>query len=266
MPCSSSTLTLTSILAQDMLSDDEILGRVRLSLGELLVRAPEVRPGKHDFSAWLPLGKAPGLKSAQGEIEVRVLLLLPTFEKPPDPDSFDDKGRRKVPPLADIEARVRLKPFQCEFCGRRFKRSFTLSLHYDLHASENPRAVQRAEEEKQRAGAVDVNFEAMHFKGGSDPFNDAKCGRLNLILRALGQGRYDIEIRERRTQKNMLHVASQWGERNVVLALCRRGANVDAQDKHGNTALSMAAHYGHAEIVELRRACRRSPGIGSPLS
>ena len=48
----------------------------------------------------------------------------------------------------------------------------------------------------------------------------------------------------------MLCVAAQYGETDVVVALCRRGADTNAQDKNGNTPLSMAAHYGHESIVE----------------
>lgn len=40
------------------------------------------------------------------------------------------------------------------------------------------------------------------------------------------------------------------GDLPVVLELLRAGADVDARDRHGQTALMVAAHRGHREVVE----------------
>jgi uncharacterized protein len=41
------------------------------------------------------------------------------------------------------------------------------------------------------------------------------------------------------------------GDLDAVRALVRSGADVDARDRHGQTALMLAAHRGHRSIVEL---------------
>jgi hypothetical protein len=40
------------------------------------------------------------------------------------------------------------------------------------------------------------------------------------------------------------------GDVRVVLDLLGRGADVDARDRHGQTALMLAAHAGHREVAE----------------
>jgi uncharacterized protein len=40
------------------------------------------------------------------------------------------------------------------------------------------------------------------------------------------------------------------GDPAAVRALLDRGADVDARDRHGQTALMLAAHAGHREVVE----------------
>ena len=40
------------------------------------------------------------------------------------------------------------------------------------------------------------------------------------------------------------------GDLPFVLDLLRRGADVDARDRHGQTALMLAAHAGHREVAE----------------
>ncbi len=46
-------------------------------------------------------------------------------------------------------------------------------------------------------------------------------------------------------------IAIKCGEVQVVLDLLERGAEVNARDRYGQTALMLAAHAGHREIVEI---------------
>jgi ankyrin repeat protein len=48
------------------------------------------------------------------------------------------------------------------------------------------------------------------------------------------------------------------GEVQRVLDLLERGINVDSRDRHGQTALMLAAHAGNRELVELLIAHRAS--------
>jgi uncharacterized protein len=53
-------------------------------------------------------------------------------------------------------------------------------------------------------------------------------------------------------------------KRGDVLSVCdqlARGADVDARDQHGQTALMLAAHAGHREIVELLIAHRANLNV-----
>jgi ankyrin repeat protein len=40
------------------------------------------------------------------------------------------------------------------------------------------------------------------------------------------------------------------GDVQIVRDLLRRGTDVDARDRYGQTALMLAAHAGHREVVE----------------
>ena len=48
-----------------------------------------------------------------------------------------------------------------------------------------------------------------------------------------------------------LMLAARYGHKEIAQALLDKGANPDAQDKGGYTALMLAAHKGHKEIAGL---------------
>jgi len=51
------------------------------------------------------------------------------------------------------------------------------------------------------------------------------------------------------------------GDVQIVLALLGQGADVDARDRYGNTALMLAAHAGQREVVETLIAHRADLNI-----
>jgi uncharacterized protein len=55
--------------------------------------------------------------------------------------------------------------------------------------------------------------------------------------------------------------ASKRGDRQIILALLEQGADVDARDRHGQTALMRAAHAGHREVVEILVSSRADLNI-----
>ena len=48
-----------------------------------------------------------------------------------------------------------------------------------------------------------------------------------------------------------LHLAARRGEQEVLRHLLDYGADIDAQDVHGDTALSWARLAGHQKVVDL---------------
>ncbi|WP_054773798.1 ankyrin repeat domain-containing protein [Methylogaea oryzae] len=44
--------------------------------------------------------------------------------------------------------------------------------------------------------------------------------------------------------------AAKQGDAQTILDLLRQGADVDARDHYGQTALMLAAHAGHGSVVE----------------
>ena len=55
------------------------------------------------------------------------------------------------------------------------------------------------------------------------------------------------------------------GDVLIVLDLLRLGTDVDARDRHGQTALMLAAHAGHREVVETLIAHRANLNITAKL-
>ena len=49
----------------------------------------------------------------------------------------------------------------------------------------------------------------------------------------------------------LLHVAACFGHKDVVLALCELGSDVDCQDSAGNSPLAKAVEYGHRECCAI---------------
>ena len=51
--------------------------------------------------------------------------------------------------------------------------------------------------------------------------------------------------------KSLLMYASQFGHEESVRALIEKGANLEAVDKRGNTALQLASDYGYRKVAKL---------------
>ncbi len=50
--------------------------------------------------------------------------------------------------------------------------------------------------------------------------------------------------------KNALHLASFFGQKEVVELLINRGIDLNCKDKYGQNALHLASENAHKEIVE----------------
>lgn len=58
-----------------------------------------------------------------------------------------------------------------------------------------------------------------------------------------------------------LHVASHYGQLNMVRFLLDKGAAVDVQTSSGYTALHQAAQQGHTVVITLLLQSKASPNI-----
>ncbi len=54
-----------------------------------------------------------------------------------------------------------------------------------------------------------------------------------------------------------MHVAAEEGHTKIVEVLIRAGADVDAENKYGKTALSVAYMRGHKETVKALKELKR---------
>jgi ankyrin repeat protein len=79
--------------------------------------------------------------------------------------------------------------------------------------------------------------------------NAVKCGDVRIIL-ALLEGGADVNARDRYGQTALM-LAAHAGHREVVEALIRYRANLDIIAKYGLSALMLALVAGHEEVARL---------------
>jgi ankyrin repeat protein len=64
----------------------------------------------------------------------------------------------------------------------------------------------------------------------------------------------NVNVKENRNGATPLIVAAFEGNKEVIEQLLAKGADIDAKDNEGNTALSLASARGHTAVVELLKA------------
>ena len=79
-------------------------------------------------------------------------------------------------------------------------------------------------------------------------FSAAKSGEAETVETLLGAGA-DLEARDREGGTALI-IAAYYGHSAIVGSLLDKGAEVNARDEQGSTALMLAARNGHGEIVE----------------
>ena len=80
-----------------------------------------------------------------------------------------------------------------------------------------------------------------HHKRFVDPKNKNSDVYVKIISVLIKNGA-DIEIRDDKRDKTALMFAAEIGDKNIIKALLEQGANIDAQNQYGETALSHAIH------------------------
>ncbi|KAJ8317104.1 hypothetical protein KUTeg_005008 [Tegillarca granosa] len=91
-----------------------------------------------------------------------------------------------------------------------------------------------------------------HDKGGTTPLHWAvDSGNAKLVDWMISDGA-DVNVQDHQTKWTpLIRCASLAGNREVALTLLVAGANIDAQDRDGKTALMVAIINGHQQLVEL---------------
>ena len=165
------------------------------------------------------------------------------------------KNRAKMLPFHHNYTHIiKYKPFHCKVpgCTRRFKRAETLALHQDTH--NDKKGWERRDEIQQgitdRSHTFDYIQDAHRDGTNSDPFQDAKYGRKEIMLYSLKNGYYKTNVQHEKTGETPLIIAAQWGEDAIVDLLLVRRCKVDLADGHGNTALAKAAMYNQVRICQ----------------
>ena len=90
---------------------------------------------------------------------------------------------------------------------------------------------------------------------------DAACEGNVAKIRALAQSGADIEATDGRGRTAMLW-AAEYGKADVVRALAELGANLNATDQLGSTAIMVAASRGHGDTT---RALKELRATSTPL-
>eukprot|EP00757_Euglenozoa_sp_SAG-D1_P022366 gene22366-8885_t len=70
------------------------------------------------------------------------------------------------------------------------------------------------------------------------------------VVKILLQAGADIEAKDQDGWTALL-IACHNGHSDVVEMLLQAGADIEAKDQHGWTALMEACHYGHSNVVEM---------------
>jgi ankyrin repeat protein len=88
-----------------------------------------------------------------------------------------------------------------------------------------------------------------HNRNGMTPLHAASGkGRLGTVQYLLSTAKYDVDARDI-NDETALHYACIHGHIQVVQCLIEAGANVEAMNELGSTALHMASDFGHAALV-----------------
>lgn len=95
-------------------------------------------------------------------------------------------------------------------------------------------------------------------RSGTYPLHDAALGDHPEIVRALAQAGADLNLRGGDEAQTPLHFAALMGKLRSLEALIALGADLQAQDRQGQTPLSAARRAGLADsVAALERAARK---------
>lgn len=98
-----------------------------------------------------------------------------------------------------------------------------------------------------------------------DIFRQIYIGSTNAVIQLVEQDPYNVHAREWLTRRTPLMVAADAGKKELVAYFLSQGAEVNATDSSGNTALRWAALTGHNEIAVLLLENGAKPEIFSAV-
>lgn len=108
---------------------------------------------------------------------------------------------------------------------------------------------------------------ASRFQSPCSPSTLRRCRRLTRACALRSLGFAVAALRELspcvQTQETPLYAAAQWGHLETVSELLLSGANSDAANSQGNTALLQAAFHGRRDCVRALLAAGANPDIAN---
>lgn len=100
------------------------------------------------------------------------------------------------------------------------------------------------------AKLLNVKSASQPQRAANDVWDAAFIGDLNMVKKAVADG-LDVNARNPATGDPLLFTASLMGHTEIVAFLMDKEANINAQNREGNTSLHAAAFLGRAEAAEL---------------
>ncbi len=100
------------------------------------------------------------------------------------------------------------------------------------------------------AKMLNVDFTSQPQRAANDVWDAAFIGDVDMVKKAVADG-MDVNARNPASGDPLLFTASLMGHTDIVAFLLEKGADINVQNREGNTSLHVAAFLGRAEAAEL---------------
>lgn len=100
--------------------------------------------------------------------------------------------------------------------------------------------------------AITVTWSGMAWAGPNEDLQKGvHQGNATLVEQAIRRGANPNAIVDKIQQQPLLVWAARWGNLKLIQVLLEKGANIEAKDKNGTTALMEAAINNHLKVIKV---------------